>query len=152
MKNLSELGSSAIELIGKVNARNEAITGIAMFKTTPQARAALSKIQEPCSDMETFGSFVDSLHLFFYTGSGEGTRLLTPLPEFAEDVKFLSEMRREMKQGAFKEAAKKGARANGIIEKYCGRKTAEECGPEDFLTIQSRVMELLAGFLKHLLR
>ncbi len=150
---LTDAAEAAMKLISRANARHESITGTELFKTAPEYAAAMAKVSEPCADMETFGSFIDAVYLFFYKGSGDGTRIqaFSTVPEFVSDVKFLASLRSDIKKGNIKEVSRKMAEANKILEKYSG-KPPEALGPEDFLAMQIRILDQMSEFLAHLLR
>jgi len=152
-KTLTDAAANAIKLLERANARHEAITGKELFKTGPEYAAAMEKASEPCADMESFGGFVDAVYLFFYKGSGDGTRIqaFAAVPEFATDVRTLWAFRDDMKKGRMKDASQKMAEANGIFEKYSGKKP-DALGPEDFLAMQIRILDKMAEFFKFLMR
>ena len=67
------------------------------------------------------------------------------------DVKFLrSDLRHDLDHGPRAEVAKKVGRSAGIFEKYSGKKTPEECGPDEFSGVQLRVLKALVAFLRDL--
>lgn len=152
-KTLADAANAAIKLLSRVNARHEAITGTELFKSTPEHAAAMAKVSEPCADMETFGGFIDAVYIFFYKGSGDGTRIqaFAEVPEFASDVRTLWGVRDDMKKGRMKEASLKMAEASKIFEKYTGKRP-EALGPEDFLSMQIRILDQMSEFLAFLVR
>ncbi len=152
-KNLSDSAAAAIKLLSRVNARHEAITGTTLFKTAPEYEAAMARVSEPCSDMDSFGGFIDAVYLFFYKGSGDCTRIqaFAAVPDFALDVSLLWGVRDDMKKGRMKEVSQKLAEANKVIEKYTGKRP-EDCGAGDFLLMQIRILDAMSEFLKFLIR
>ncbi len=152
-RTLTDAADAAIKLLERVNARHAAITGTELFKSAPEFAAARRKASEPCSDMESFGGFVDAVYLFFYKGSGDGTRIqaFAAVPEFATDVRTLWAFRDDMKKGRMKEASQKMAEANSVLEKYSGKRP-DSLGPDDFLSMQIRILDRMSEFLKFLMR
>ncbi len=153
MDRLSEAAGTALKLVERVNARHEAITGTLLFKSSPEYAAALARFAEPSSDMESFGAFIDAVHLFFYKGSGDGTRIMAfaAVPEFLADVRALWGVRDDIKNHRMQEAAAKLPEANRVFEKY-GGKRAEDFSAEDFISMQAAILEKTSDFLSFLIR
>lgn len=75
----------------------------------------------------------------------------SPPPDFAMDVKFLrTGVRHDVDHGGEAEIRKKRLRAAEAFEKYSGKKTPEECGPEEFLSAQIRLLQTLLTCLQSL--
>jgi hypothetical protein len=152
-RTLNDAADNAIKLLERANARHSAITGTELFKSNPEFVEARAKASEPCADMDSFGGFIDAVYLFFYKGSGDGTRIqaFSAVPEFAADVKALWSFRDDMKKGRMKEASQKMAEVNGIFEKYTGKKP-DALVADDFLSMQIRILDKMAEFFKFLMR
>ena len=58
--------------------------------------------------------------------------------------------RHDLDHGSEKDVAKKLTRNAGVFEKYSGKKAPEECGPDEFLGVQLRVLRELTKFLNAL--
>ena len=92
--------------------------------------------------------FIDALYFLVYEGSGSCKRLPAPPPDFAMDVKFLrADVRHDLDHGSEKDVAKKAKRNAAVFEKYSGKKTPDECGPDEFMSVQLRLLQELAKFL-----
>jgi hypothetical protein len=147
-KNISELTAGARNSIYDVNRKHAAAHGVDLFKVTTESSAALSTIGEPGRAMEQYGNFVDALYFLVYEGSGACKRLPDPPPDFSMDVKFLrTAIRYDVSHGSTSEVRSKKIRAGETFEKFSGKKTPEECGPEEFLSTQVRILRELVSFL-----
>jgi hypothetical protein len=64
------------------------------------------------------------------------------------DVKFLrTAIRHDVDHGSEGDIQKKRIRASEVFERYSGKKSSEECGPDEFLATHSRILAKLIGFL-----
>lgn len=67
------------------------------------------------------------------------------------DMKFLrGSIRHDLDHGSESEFAKKTLRNADVFAKYSGKRTPEECGPDEFLGAQLRILHALVEFLKEL--
>jgi hypothetical protein len=67
------------------------------------------------------------------------------------DVKFLrTGNRHDLDHGDAADVTKKRLRKGGVFEKYSGKKSQQECGPEDFLATQLRLLSEMRVFLEGL--
>lgn len=147
-RNLAELSASARDLLYAINRKYSAVHGEDLFKMTTESSAALTTIGEPCRDVTQYGKLVDALYFLIYEGSGACKRLPAPPPEFSMDVKFLrTAVRHDVDHGSDAEVQKKRLRAGEIFERYSGKKSPEECGPEEFLGTQTRILDALHRLL-----
>jgi hypothetical protein len=104
---------------------------------------------EPCRDVSEYGKLIDALYFLVYEGSGACKRLPQPPPEFAMDVKFLrTALRHDIDHGDAADIQKKRLRAAQTFEKYSGKKSPEECGPEEFLSTHVRILRTLLASLQ----
>jgi hypothetical protein len=151
-RNLEEVAAAIREEVYRVNRGYAAKHGEDLFKmTTESATALATTIARPCRVPEQYGMFIDGLYFLIYEGSGACKRLPSPAPDFAMDVKFLrTDVRHDVDHGSESEVAKKRVRAAQIIEKYMGKKTIEECGPEELLSGQFRILRTMLAFLNGL--
>jgi hypothetical protein len=95
--------------------------------------------------------FIDAIYFLIYEGSGNCNRLPSPPPEFAMDVKFLrTGLRHDLDHGDKAEIVKKRIRKGNVFEKFSGKKTPNECGPEDFVATQLRILAAAQSFLEAL--
>jgi len=148
----AEQADVAADLLYAVNQKYAATAGEDLFKMTNESVAAIRALSTPCRDLDTYGAFVDALYFLVYEGSGSCNRLPSPPPEFAMDVKFLrTRLRHDVDHGKEKETAKKRKRNAAVFEKYSGKKSTTECGPEDFLATQLRLLDSMRSFLESLL-
>ena len=146
--NLAEQSASARDMLYAINRKYSALHGEDLFKMTTESSAALATIGEPCWDITQYGKLVDALYFLVYEGSGACKRLPTPPPEFSMDVKFLrTAVRHDVDHGSETEVQKKRLRASETFERYSGKKSPEECGPEEFLGTQTRILEGLHKLL-----
>lgn len=137
--------------IYKINKAYSTAHGEDMFKLTNESAKALSDLHKPITGKDAYGDFIDSLYFLVYEGSGSCTRLDSPPPDFAMDVKFLrTALRHDVDHGDEKEIAKKMKRAGEVFQKYSSRATPEECGEEDFLPVQFAVLRGALEMLKDL--
>ena len=150
-RNLSELASSARDMIYDLNRKYSASHGEDLFKMTTESSAALTTIGVLCRGLDQYGEFVDALYFLVYEGTGACKRLPQPPPDFAMDVKFLrSALRHDVDHGDAAETRKKMLRAGETFKKYSGKKTPEECGPEELLSTQLRILQGLLRFVSFL--
>ena len=148
---VSELQDSARGLVYEINKKYSGIHGEEMFKMTNKSSQALYELGRPCIDVASYGDFVDNLYFLVYEGSGSCGRLPSPVPEFAMDIKFLrSDIRHDLDHGSASSAAKKLKRSANAFEKYSGKKTPEECGRDEFASMQLRILTALVQFLTDL--
>jgi hypothetical protein len=134
---ISKKGDSISKALHKVNEKYAATHGEDLFKMTNASILALKNLTRSISDSESYGRLVDDLYFIIYEGSGSCKRLSTPVPEFAMDVKFLrTGLRHDLDHGDAGEVTKKRVRKGAVFEKFSGKKSPLECGPEDFLAIQ----------------
>jgi hypothetical protein len=147
-RNLVEMSASARDTLYAVNRKYSAAYGEDLFKMTTESLAALTTIGEPCRDLVQYGKLIDALYFLIYEGSGSCKRLPDPRPAFSMDVKVLrTAVRHDVGHGSDADVQKKRLRAGEIFERYSGKKSPEECGPEEFLSTQTRVLEALQKLL-----
>jgi len=149
---IRELHETSRTLVYEVNRTYSATAGEDRFKMTTKSSKAIDTLGMVCRDIATYGNFIDALYFLVYEGSGNCNRLpSSPPPDFVMDVKFLrADIRHDLDHGAKKNVAKKITRNAAVFEKYSGKKTPEECGPDEFLIIQLRVLQALVQFLTNL--
>ena len=147
-RSISELANECRDAVYSTNRQYSADHGEDLFKMTTESSAALSTLAIPCRDQRQYGDLVDALYMLVYEGSGSCARLPSPPPDFAMDVKFLrTALRHDVDHGDQKDIAKKKVRSGDVFAKYSGKRTAEECGPEDFIRTQVRILEGMLAFL-----
>ena len=147
-RNLAEQSAAARDLLYSINRKYSAVQGEDLFKMTTETSAALTTIGEPCRDITQYGKLIDALYFLIYEGTGACKRLPTPPPEFTMNVKFLrTAVRHDVDHGSESEVQKKRLRVGEVFERYSGKKSPEECGPEEFLGTQTRILEALHDFL-----
>jgi hypothetical protein len=147
-RNLSELSAACRDAIYAVNRKYSAAHGEDLFRMTTESSAALTTIGEPCRDIAQYGRLVDALYFLVYEGSGACKRMPAPPPEFAMDVKFLrAAVRHDVDHGDENEVRKKRLRTSEVFERYSGKKSSEECGPDELLSVQVRILQALHACL-----
>ena len=145
---VDELQSTARELVYAVNKKYSAASGKDRFKMTTKSSEALYTIGVPCRDVTTYGNFIDALYFLVYEGSGNSKRLPSPPPDFAIDVKSLrAGVRHDLDHGPESEVSKKVIRNSDVFHKYSGKRTPEECGPDEFMSVQLKILQALVSFL-----
>jgi hypothetical protein len=154
IRNIEELVAAIREEVYRVNRAYAAKHGEDLFKmTTESATALATTIGRPCRVAEQYEKFIDGLYFLVYEGSGACKRLPAPVPDFAMEVKLLrTDIRHDMDHGSTGDVAKKRIRAAQNVEKYMGKKTVEECGPEELLSGQIRILRNMLAFLHDLER
>ena len=146
---VGELQDAATKLLYEVNREYLTANGEDLFKMTTKSSNATHTIGLACRDVGTYGDFVDALYFLVYEASGNCKRLPSPPPDFALDVKFLrADVRHDLDHGT--EFSKKVTRNAAVFCKYSGKKTPEECGPDEFIGTQLRMLEGLVRFLSDL--
>lgn len=147
-----ELQEASRALVYDSNRSYSAINGGEdLFKMTTKSSNAIHTIGIACRDLKAYGEFIDALYFLVYEGSGNCKRLPLPPPDFAMDIKFLrADLRHDLDHGTENEVAKKITRSSTIFQKYSGKRTPEECGPDEFLSVQLRVLQALVQFLSEL--
>ncbi len=150
-RDLSEKGKEIQKLVYDVNKKYSAESGEDLFKMTNESVAALSNVSAVCDNLKQYGEFIDNVYKLIYEGSGDCKRLPHPPAEFVMDVKNLrTELRHDTDHGKSKEVIKKRKKTAAVFEKYSGKKTTSECGPEDFLVTQLRILTAMRDFLAEL--
>ncbi|MBU4186555.1 MAG: DUF262 domain-containing protein [Proteobacteria bacterium] len=148
-----ELQDVSRTLVYEVNRTYSATNGEDLFKMTTKSSNAIHTLGVACRDIIAYGEFVDSLYFLVYEGSGNCKRLPSPTPDFAMDVKFLrANVRHDLDHGSEKDVANKVTRNAKVFQKYSGKKTPEECGPDEFMAIQLRILQALVQLLTSLKR
>lgn len=146
--NLATVAEEVSTLIYSANEKASSSTGHDVFKMTNRSSRAMKALGSSCSTEKEFGDLVDRLYFLVYEGSGDCKRLPSPPPEYAMDVKFLRNyLRHDLDHGDAKDAAKKRRRGARILKKYAGKGSLGECGPEDFMAAQPRLLEGLKRML-----
>ncbi|MEO7797078.1 MAG: DUF262 domain-containing protein [Opitutaceae bacterium] len=122
-----------------------------LFKVTNESTNALVALDSPATNKQKYGDLVDGLYFLIYEGSGACKRLGEPPPDFAMDIKFLrTALRHDVDHGDEKDIAKKMKRAGETFAKYSTKRTAEECGEEELLAVQARLLSRCLEMLKKL--
>lgn len=148
---VASLAEELSDLIYTVNEKAAADNGKDTFKLTNKSAKALKNLARPRGTEKDFGDLVDDLYFLVYEGSGDCSRLPSPPPSFVMDVKFLrTHLRHDLDHGPEADAAKKRRRAGGAFKKYVGKRSLGECGPEDFLGSQLRLLRALKVMLQGL--
>ncbi|MDQ7840809.1 MAG: DUF262 domain-containing protein [bacterium] len=145
------LASEVSDLVYVVNEKAAAVGGVDTFKMTTRSSKALKALGKACQGEGDFGAFVDNLYFLVYEGSGDCKRLPSPPPNFSMDVKFLrTHLRHDLDHGNEADAAKKRKRAGAVFEKYTGKDALGECGPDELLAAQIRLLKGLKEMLENL--
>jgi hypothetical protein len=137
--------------IYRLNKSYSAKHGEDMFKATNESTKSLTTLESPVINRHRYGELIDSLYFLIYEGSGACKRLGEPVPEFAMDIKFLrTNMRHDVDHGDEKEIGKKMKRAGETFLKYSAKRTPEECGEEDMIAVQTKLLARCLEMLKKL--
>lgn len=148
---ITEKADTILKLVCRANEKYAATHGKDLFKMTNETVPALKALSTPAVDLQSYGKLVDKLYFLIYEGSGSCSRLQNPPPEFAMDVKFLrSGMRHDLDHGDPREVVKKRVRKGNVFGKFSGKKSPQECGPEDFLATQIKLLSECVVFLEKL--
>jgi hypothetical protein len=146
-----DLATMAREMIIEVNRRYQASHGEDLFKMTTSVAESFDILSQPTRDKDGYGKFMDALYFIVYESTGNCKRLPDPPPEFSMDIKFLrASLRHDLDHGSEKDIAKKAKRSAEAFRKYSGKETPEECGPEDFLSTQTTMLNKMIEFLEPL--
>jgi hypothetical protein len=147
-RNIGELAGSARDIIYEINRKYAASHGEDLFKMTTKSAKALTTIATTCRDSNQYEKFIDALYFLIYEGSGACNRLPKPPDEFVMDIKYLrTAIRHDTDHGDAKSIKEKNKRAGAIFQKFSGKKTPEECGSEELLAMQVRILRGLLLFL-----
>ena len=134
---VGELQHTARELVYKINRGHLAEHGEDLFKMTTKSSQALDAIGRPCTDVSTYGDFIDKLYFLVYEGTGNCNRLPLPVPSFALDVKALrTDIRHDLDHGSRSKVAKNAARSADVFQRYSGKKTPEESSGAEFAGVR----------------
>jgi len=148
------LAATVAEIRNRIYSLNKSYSakhGEDMFKATNESAKALATLETPATDKQKYGGLIDSLYFLIYEGSGACKRLGEPVPDFATDVKFLrTALRHDVDHGDEKEITKKMKRAGDTFLKYSTKRTPEECGEEDLLAAQRKLLARCLEMLKNL--
>jgi len=148
---IAEKSEAISKQIYRINEKHAAKHGTDLFKMTNESVAAIKTLGMSCTNSEQHGKFIDAIYFLIYEGSGNCNRLPSPPPEFAMDVKFLrTGLRHDLDHGDKAEIVKKRIRKGNVFEKFSGKKTPNECGPEDFVATQLRILAAAQSFLEAL--
>ena len=147
-REVDELQHTATELVYDLNKRYQGIHGRERFKMTTKSSEAMHGLGQPCVDKASYSDFVDRLYFLIYEGSGSSKRLPSPLPEFVSDIKLLrSDARHDLDHGPARHVTKRVKHVATVFEKYAGKRTPEECGLDEFMRAQLRILKALVEFL-----
>lgn len=148
---LTEAAEEIRSVMYRVNKAYAAKHGEDLFKMTNESTNALASLDRPVTDKQGYGVLIDSLYFLIYEGSGACKRLGKSVPEFAMDVKFLrTAIRHDVDHGNTKDVAKKMRRAGETFRKYSSKQTPDECGEEDLVAVQSKLLAQCSEMLKSL--
>lgn len=118
---------------------------------TTKSSQALTTIGTPCADIDSYDKLIDGTYFLVYKGSGACSRLPKPPPSFVMDVKFLrTAIRHDVDHGDPDDIRKKKKRAGETFERYSGKKTPEECGPDELLLTHVRILQSMLSFLSEM--
>lgn len=122
-----------------------------LFKATNETSNAMNVLHVAVTGRREYGELIDALYFLVYEGSGACKRLGDPPPEFAMDVKFLrTALRHDVDHGDEKDVAKKMKRAGKAFAKYSSKQTPEECGEEELVAAQVKLLAKCLEMLKSL--
>lgn len=148
------LAATATEIrsqIYRVNKAYSARHGEDLFKATNETSNAMNVLHVAVTGRREYGELIDALYFLVYEGSGACKRLGDPPPEFAMDVKFLrTALRHDVDHGDEKDVAKKMKRAGKAFAKYSSKQTPEECGEEELVAAQVKLLAKCLEMLKSL--
>lgn len=148
---LAAIASEVADLVYLVNEKAASAGGADVFKLTNRSLKAIKALGTACQNEGDFGDLVDRLYFLVYEGSGDCKRLPSPPPGFAMDVKLLrTHLRHDLDHGREAEAARKRKRAGAVFKQYTGKRALGECGPDDLLTAQMRLLNGLKSMLEGL--
>jgi len=149
---ISDLAAEARQRLIAANRKHSASSGEDLFKMTTDVTESIAKLSVPVRDKLGYGEFIDAMYFIVYEGSGSCKRLPEPVPEYAMDIKFLrTAIRHDQNHGNQREIARKLKRGGVIFQKYSGKKSPDECGPDDFLAAQLRLLTEMRSFLADLI-
>jgi hypothetical protein len=149
--NVSATADAVRQLIHSVNDRHAALNGEDLFKMTNASAAALSTLATPVKTAEQYGNLIDALYKLIYEGSGACKRLPVPAPEFAMEIKHLrTALRHDVDHGDAPDAAKKRKRGAEVFSKFSGKRTPGECGADELLATQLRMLSAAQEMLEKL--
>ncbi|MGD9631162.1 MAG: hypothetical protein AB7V18_18150 [Pyrinomonadaceae bacterium] len=151
-KGLNSASENIQELLVEANNRHAAIEGEDIFKMTNKSTPALLRLKKPRKTQKTFEDFLDDLYYLFYEGSGSGKRLPDPKDEFVvTDIKFLrANTRHDLDHGSKRDSIANRKKKAAIFKKYSGKNSIGECGEDELLIAQSRILEAAESFLRRL--
>ncbi|MEK6777052.1 MAG: DUF262 domain-containing protein [bacterium] len=147
----ANLSSEVADLVYVVNEKAAAAGGSDIFKLTNRSSMAIKALGKACQSESDFGDLVDRLYFLVYEGTGDCKRLPSPPPSFAMDVKFLrTHLRHDLDHGDEADAVGKRRRAGAVFKKYTGKRAPGECGPDELLAAQIRLLKGLKEMLENL--
>lgn len=151
-KGVSQEAEAISTLLYDVNRKHTGMNGEDLFKMTNKTAAALRNLHKPRTEQKEFEKLIDDLYFLIYEGSGSCKRLPAPVPDFAMDVKFLrTAVRHDVDHGSPNDVAKKEKRAAAVFKHYSGKTSIGECGPEELLATQFRILKGARSFLESLI-
>lgn len=151
VRSISDLSSELRSLLVSANRKHSASAGEDLFKITTDVTESLDVLSRPVRDKAGYAALIDALYFVVYEGSGSCRRLTDAVRGFAVDVKFLrTSLRHDLDHGRQKEISKKLKQSAAVFERFSGKKSPEECGPDDFLTTQLRILTEMRSFLHEL--
>lgn len=148
-RGLLRVSENIQELLTEANNRYASTTGEDLFKMTNKTTPALLRLKKPCKSQKSFEDFIDDLYYLFYEGSGSGKRLPLPKDEFVvTDVKFLrANTRHDLDHGSRGDSVANRKKKAAVFKKYSGKNSIGECGEEELITAQTRILEAAEKFL-----
>ena len=139
------------QLIYEVNTQHAARNGEDCFRMTTKSSKALDDLGRILGDINSFGDFIDAIYFLIYEGSGNGKRFGETFPNMVEEIKCLrTDIRHDLDHGKETIASKKHLRHAELMQKYTGKRTREECGPEELMSGQFRILREMVSFLTNL--
>lgn len=139
------------ELVYEINTSYQGKHGEDLFKMTNNSSRALTLIGRPCHNLEEYGDFIDNLYFLVYEGSGNGSRLGTPFPDRAMDIKVLrTQVRHDVDHGDERDIRKKRRRAADTFKKYSGVSAPELVATSAFPVVQIRILQEVVQLLEEL--
>lgn len=151
-QSIAEQAEMIRQTIYNINESYAADHGDYLFTLTNKSIKALNELSRPCRNENDYKKLIDNLYFLIYEGSGSCNRLPQPPPQFSMDVKVLrTGLRHDVDHGKPADMVKKKKQHATTFQKYSGKKTLGECGPEEFLATQLRLYAEMRDFLEALL-
>jgi hypothetical protein len=146
----NNLRDAIVTFVTQLNANYSAKHGDDLIKLTNRNLKALNQIGTPISDLNGYGTLIDSMYFLFHEGVAD--RLLGSKPDSFSDINVLrTDLRHDVDHGEEVKFRSKKRKLGTTFAKYGGEGTPEALNPTLFPLVQSKLLTSIKNDLEALL-